>query len=131
MANTEIPALTKPSAPDAALTNAQLVDIFKSLIDSQQKTADQTAAQMGDAIAQATMKTRQWWNEAEYPEKSRFNPKGEKDCPRPKFAREIFMLNYHCDENQHTADEIELMNQLQPGKYPLRALNGDVEKAGR
>lgn len=106
----------------------QWLEVVKMLVASNQLTAERLAEMIPQAVSEATMKTRQWWNEAEFPNISHLNPKGEKDHPRPEFTRNVFWLGYLCQKQDHTAAEIELINQIQPGKYHMHSALGEIER---
>lgn len=61
-----------------------------------------------------------------------YNPKGERDCPRPK-PTHIYMLAQYpiCDPGNYdttTWTELELLNRLQPGEYPVTKSDGSEVK---
>lgn len=57
------------------------------------------------------------WNIANYPERSAFNPKGERALPRPRLNGDIFWVGTPMDEREMSREEIEAANAIEPGIY--------------
>lgn len=126
------PVAPAPAAPTIEDRLDRLTQIVTSLTEvvvhqaTQAPDIEKLTNVMASGVAEANMKARQWWDESTYPEISAFNPKGERLHPRPEFAREIFLLGHLCQKEQHTAEEIEALNQLEAGEYALRDDRGRV-----
>lgn len=104
----------------ATLTDAvaKLAQVAASQASQPTSVADLTKV-MAAGVADANMKARQWWDELAFPDKSALNPKGEKDHPRPPLRRDVWWVGFHLSANELTREEIELLNLLSPGRYPL------------
>jgi hypothetical protein len=61
-----------------------------------------------------------------HPDQSVFNPRGERDHPRPLLVCEMFLGPYPLERQTLTRQEIELLNQLQPGSYEITKADGLV-----
>lgn len=63
------------------------------------------------------------------PKISAFNPRGEKDYPMPVLKCEVHMP-FPQTPNAHGFDreEVELMNQVVPGEYPVELNDGSILK---
>jgi len=115
----------KQTATDTEQKLNQLTEAVAKLatIIADQATArpdsERLAEVMADGLGKANQMARKWYDEASYPDKSCLNPLGELDHPRPRFIRDTFLLNYHCQESQHTAGEINALNSLTPGEFHL------------
>lgn len=73
-----------------------------------------TPAQLKEILegnAQATRKALRPENER-HPDVSAFNPKGERDNPRPKLAHKVLFCGMELDEEELTLGEIELFNKF-------------------
>src|SRR5690349_17835207 len=106
------------SDPAAAVTTEQLLAVVRELIAAHALTPDKireiASASTADAFERASGK---FWNLANYPAISAFNPKGEKDAPRPDILGEVFWLGFLLQKEELTPAEIALVNQLEPGHY--------------
>jgi hypothetical protein len=92
-----------------------------------ERIAEISAAAASSAATSANNTARgQWWNEALYPEKSVFNPEGDKANPRPKLNRDVLWIGYRLQEEELQREEINLLNQLKPGYYPRHDFHGMV-----
>lgn len=49
--------------------------------------------------------------------KSVFNPKGDREHPRPQLARETWFCGYRLQWEELTRDELEALNRIKPGVY--------------
>ena len=58
---------------------------------------------------------------ARHPDVSAFNPMGERDHPRPKLRRKTFWIGIPLLQDELTAEEIDLFNQID---HPMEARNG-------
>ena len=100
-------------------------------------TEDITLAQVLDRLAaiqeanqqvqKAQLKQTAPRSNTRHPGISVFNPQGQKDCPMPELKCEV-----HMPFPQRPADhgmdweEVELMNLLEPGVYPVELNDGSV-----
>lgn len=55
-------------------------------------------------------------------------PEGDVKRPRPDFKCEMYWLGYPAGLDNTTAEEMELMNQAEPGDYNFRRTDGGLEK---
>jgi hypothetical protein len=60
------------------------------------------------------------------PEVSVYNPRGERDHPRPLLQCDFFLGSYPLDRDTLTLKEIDLMNQLEPGSFEVTKGDGQV-----
>lgn len=58
---------------------------------------------------------------ARHPDVSAFNPKGERDFPRPPLRRKTFWIGVPLQASELSAEEIELFNSIE---HPMTARNG-------
>jgi hypothetical protein len=61
-----------------------------------------------------------------HPDISVFNPRGERDHPRPQLVCEMFLGPYLLERQTLTVKECELLNQLEPGLYDITKADGSV-----
>jgi len=61
-----------------------------------------------------------------HPDFSVFNPRGERDHPRPQLVCEMFLGPYPLERQTLTVKECELLNQLEPGLYDITKADGSV-----
>jgi hypothetical protein len=61
-----------------------------------------------------------------HPDFSVFNPRGERDHPRPQLVCDMFLGPYPLERQTLTRQEIELLNQLEPGSYEITKADGLV-----
>ncbi len=117
----EQPAAQPAPAPaQGGMTNEQLAAFLQGLVGMQQSSNEELANAIGRSMHEANAKARKWYNEDEFPDISPFNPLGELANPRPKFERIVMVHGHRCQEEQHTAAEIELLNKLKAGLYAMR-----------
>jgi len=60
------------------------------------------------------------------PEKSVYNPLGERDHPRPPLKCEMFLGPYPLEAQTLLTKEIEYLNKLEPGSYEVTKGDGTV-----
>lgn len=105
----------------STMTRDEMFELVKVLVQGQQGAAASANAQIGEiADAMAQIKSDQHkgdYNLANFPDRSVFNPKGERDAPRPEIDGEVFWVGTLMDAREHTPEEIALINALQPGTY--------------
>lgn len=112
------------SSERLTLTFDQLLTLVREGQKSQGLDAEMVARLASQTAVAAADHTRQWWDESKFPQKSHFNPLGEKDHPRPDLRREILWLGYPLQKSELTRDEIERLNKIEPGNYHLPNPNG-------
>jgi hypothetical protein len=61
-----------------------------------------------------------------HPDVSVYNPRGERDHPRPHLVCEMYLGPYPLERDVLTWKEIELLNQLEPGLYDITKADGSV-----
>ena len=104
--------------PEAPVTRDELLTLVQALVASNSLTADKVREIATAATVDAYDKTSgKFWDEKNYPKKSDFNPRGDKDFPRDRIVGEVFWLGFKLSENELTPGEIALINQLEPGIY--------------
>lgn len=54
-----------------------------------------------------------------FPGISAFNPRGDKDFPRPALKCTMFLMSQPADQESLTREEIELLNLIEPGEYTI------------
>lgn len=103
---------TEKTEKGQSVSLADLVEAFKAMQPAQPQglTAEQLAAIL-EGNAQSTRKALRPENER-HPDISAFNPKGERDHPRPKLKRKVFYSGMELHEDELTVAEIELLNQF-------------------
>lgn len=57
------------------------------------------------------------WNVHNFPDRSVYNPRGEKDFPRADIVGDIWWNGQYLRKNDHTVEECILINQLRPGVF--------------
>lgn len=60
------------------------------------------------------------------PEISVYNPKGERDNPRPELRCMMVWVGFKLSNMGLTRDEIELLNQVKPGDYRVTKADGST-----
>ena len=100
-------------------------------VGAQAMSAAEIAEISATAAAAAHQKVNQWWDDRVYPEKSPFNPLGERLHPKAKLTREMFLCGTPLNEDQLTPEEIEALNAVQPGLYDRHNPGGQVAQGGR
>lgn len=130
MANEQTPTLVKKDGErvtpaQAAVTREDMLEIVKAIVGGQQ-AASEAANAKTDAVVDALQHIRADINKGEYnianfPNVSAFNPLGENatvgGTPRPALIGEVAWVGTPCVAHEMTAQEIALMNRLQPGEY--------------
>lgn len=100
------------------MTQEQFLAAIRELVQAQQLDAQAIASIAAKAAGDVFEKTNgQFWDIRNYPGVSVFNPDGEKNHPRPEINGEVFWLGYLLHKDEQTREEIELINQIQPGIY--------------
>lgn len=57
-----------------------------------------------------------------------FNPRGDRDHPRPELKCKMEWVGYPLDRDSLTADEIALLNAAEPGEFTFHRTDGSPEK---
>lgn len=113
----------------AKLTDFTLAQAAQARASGDTSTVEQLTEVMASGIAEANMRSRQWWDETKDPGYSVLNPLGEKDHPRPELRRDIWWVGYHLQKSELLREEILLLNQIVPGEYDLRDDMGRLVRA--
>jgi hypothetical protein len=100
-------------------------DQFDRLIDAiKSNSTDQVEAQ-AQIHALAMRKQLRPENDT-HPDVSVYNPRGERDHPRPQLICDMFLGPYPLERQTLTVKECELLNQLEPGLYDITKADGSV-----
>jgi hypothetical protein len=68
------------------------------------------------------------------PEISAYNPKGDRDNPRPELRCKMIWVGFNLTKEALSLEEIELINQVKPGVYRVNKADGsniELEVSGR
>jgi hypothetical protein len=110
---------------EAVATRTDLI-AFGEAIGSGIHRLAETTAEAAKAAQEANVKAfgdlrddlkKGEYNIANFPNTSAFNPEGEKDAPRPKLNGMVLWVGTPVVEHEQTREELELLNQLEPGIY--------------
>lgn len=119
-------AKNDPVEQDVTLNMSQLVDLVQSLAKANALDAEAISSIAATAATKASETLKdQWWNEANYPAISAFNPTCDKANPRPELHGDIYWAGYLLRGDELVREEIELLNQVQPGSYRMRDRGGN------
>jgi hypothetical protein len=92
--------------------------VSQAIQTSQTRPTEELAEVVAKATAAAAQTFQEkWYDERTYPDISVFNPLGEKDHPRPDLHGEVYWAGAMLKREQLTREEIEAVNQLQPGEF--------------
>lgn len=93
-------------------SNALLAEVLMKLAERQ--TSGLSAEQLKEILASNAESTRKALKpeNAAHPDVSVFNPKGERDFPRPKLLHKVIFCGMDLDEEELTLGEIELFNKF-------------------
>jgi hypothetical protein len=115
-----------PIAPDApaapALSFDQLMQLMQGMAAANQLDPAQLATLVAQAVQAATSEAHERATGAitaapDYHAKSAFNPDGDFAAPRPPLVGMYFWLGFPLTPVELLREEIELLNQLEPGHY--------------
>jgi hypothetical protein len=100
----------------------QLLEIGAAMQAAKVAGAGGGAAEVAQAMAKAQIEAADFLadrdrKERHGPNVSVFNPKGERDHPRPDLVGDIFYLGTKLHKEELTEAEIHLLNLLKPGLY--------------
>ena len=109
----------EPMAETITLSKEQ----FDALLARSAPVASTEAGLTADALAQAFKQANQRENPAA-PMVSVFNPKGERDHPRPALRCKTFQNGIPMDHDTLTWEEIEALNALPAGSFKVSKSNG-------
>lgn len=116
-----------PQAPDpnaaVTMTFAQLLELAKTFSGGGIDAAAIAQIAAEAATQSAKVLRDQWWDEKTDPQKSHFNPLGEKDHPRDEINGLVYWGGHVLQRDQLTQDEIELVNALKPGDFYIRTVS--------
>lgn len=112
--------------------NALLAEVLLKL--AERPTGGITPEQLQEILAgtaQATRKAMRPENER-HPDISAFNPKGERDHPRPKLSRKVIFCGMELHEDELTLGEIELFNKFSHNCVARSGLwRADIKTTGK
>lgn len=117
----------------------QAMEAISARLNSLPSNADQTAiAVLSDALGKLSAAQREIADQqnaanrkihrpenTEVPKISVFNLRGDKDFPRPDLKCQMF-IPYPAYRDDLTREEIELLNLLEPGDYPVELNDGTM-----
>lgn len=86
-------------------------------------TLEKILAAQGSAVSEGMRKAMKPEN-PQAPLISVYNPKGDRDHPRPALKCKMFLRAYPIDGTTESVEELELLNQLQPGTYWFHDMSG-------
>ncbi len=133
MAQAMQPKAQEPEAPKAAAPEIDPNVIALAKVLAQEMLAGQRAINMelvdkqADAYAGA-MKTAMKPENAEPPLMSDFNPKGDRDFPRPELPYPFSLNGAEMPAYLLTVEEIDLLMQLTPGEYNITKTDDTVTR---
>jgi hypothetical protein len=115
----DTPSPVGPAAPASAiqLSIEQLEALLARVAGGARSPAEATEV-AAETYAFAMKKALRPENER-HPDVSVFNPKGERDHPRPHLPCEYFYNQMPLDRNDLTVDELTLLLEVQPGRYAI------------
>lgn len=112
----QVDALTTARVQSGGITADQLEAVLSKLVTVQ---ADAHSAAMRE-IAERDQR-----DDLNYPRISAYSyPEGDKKHPRDPFKCRIFWNGFDMDWDTTTAQEIELLNRVEPGDYTFRRVDG-------
>lgn len=110
-------AMEKRQASGDVSSNTQLAASMQLIAEAMNGFRQ---AQLQGAQTVADMQRRTVMPENKFPPNvSAFNPRGDKDFPRPALKCEM-LLPWPAEEESLTREELELLNLLMPGEYTIR-----------
>jgi hypothetical protein len=102
-----------PAAP--ALTGEQFAQLLEVIGKNKTVEAEVQANALKEALRPP---------QSDPPGISAYNPRGERDHPRPPLRTQFFFGPYPFFHDTLTYDEIVLLNQLRPGKFIVTKADG-------
>jgi len=113
--SSQVQLLTQSQMQGGGITAGQLKDVLAELVKVQ---ADAHLAAMRE-IAERDQR-----EDLNYPRISAYNPLGDKAHPRDPFKCRMFWNGFDMDWDTTTAEEIRLLNLVEPGQYRFRRIDG-------
>jgi len=108
---------------EVAMTFDQLLQLVRTAASAGTMDAEAIAAIAAKASASAAELLHPT-KEVPYPGKSPFNPEGQLANPLPELRGDIYWAGYLLRGDEVKRDEIELLNQMEPGDYEIRSRSG-------
>jgi len=106
----------------STFNNDQLAEALKALADATKAQAQENSAkERGREMAKAIHP-----NNERPPLISTKNPQGDKDHPRPVLRFDKVFVPYEAEPSDFTFEELELLNLLTQGQYPVERVDGSV-----
>ena len=105
--------------------NALIADRLTAMLEAQQSRQVQDSMDTAEARKSGRHVGPTGVLENEFPPAISFlNPLGERDHPRPELKCRIVWAGYEESKESLTREEIELLNQVQPGDYRVTKADG-------
>lgn len=104
-------------------TASDIAEALLLAVERMQPANGLTAEQLANVLAENTKATQKALKpeNARHPDISAFNPKGERDHPRPKLRRKTFWAGTELHGEELDVEELELLNQVE---HTLEARGG-------
>jgi hypothetical protein len=110
---------TRDLAGDQRDVMAKLTETMEQLVKGQHAAN----AALGPALKKAMVREN-----AIAPQRSVFNPRGDKDFPKPALKCKMTYGARPLEPEMLTREETELLNLLEPGEYPIERADGNLVK---
>jgi hypothetical protein len=110
------PAVTPEPAPAPAAIDPAVIALAQMLLQGQRENT-QALIDAQAASSAAAMRTAMRPENTDPPLMSAYNPRGDRDFPRPTLQCDFVMGTADMAPAQLEYEEIELLNQLTPGHY--------------
>jgi hypothetical protein len=107
-----------PAPATAPAVDPNVIALAQMLLQGQRDLNTETVKAQADAYA-ASMKTALKPENSDPPLMSEFNPKGDRDFPRPPLPYPFTMNGAEMPEALFLVEEIELLLQVTPGHYRI------------
>lgn len=118
-------ATDKSTAPTADDKLAEALNLIATMMAKQDKRAETEDLNTEDARrAGRRVGASGAYENAFPPDFSAFNPKGERDNPRPELRCKMIWVGFKLAKEALTVEEINLLNQAQPGDYRVEKADG-------
>ena len=115
--------MAKSSDDIQTLTVADLVTALRELKGNDDDTLKKRAEYEAEAHRRLTKRENEF-----SPGVSVFNPKGERDHPKPELRCKMFWLGYPLQKDQLTPEEVDLLNRVnETGKFPFTRSDGSQD----
>ena len=104
---------------------AQAMELVKTLKSEDDEYLERKARIDAEAMAKATGQQAQ----RPHPGISAYSyPEGDLKCPRPDLKCRMLWVGFPLEPSTTTAEELELLNQMVPGEYPIHKTDGSKTK---